>query len=266
MACCLILPYKNTFTIKKPSSADCFPRYDIEDGFFLRGKFFTSYPSSSEERKFNIKLASKSLDNYFLDVNQEFSFNNAVGIRSEERGYKKSKIIVNGKFVDGLGGGVCQVSTTLYNAVLLSGLKVTEYHSHSLPVSYVAPSFDAMVNYSSADLRFVNDTKSPVYISCMADDSQIEIKIYGEKMNGKYVRQSVVTKTLEIPSPEVILGSTKEYPELSVGERKWISYGKEGLESEGFLIFVEDGKVVKINKIRKDIYKPLRAQIVEIVE
>jgi vancomycin resistance protein YoaR len=256
----------NVYIIKKGASAQSFPHYNIEDGFFLRSKFYTSYPSSTYERKENIKLASKSLNKVFLDVNEEFSFNKTVGVRSEERGYKKSKIIVNGKFVDGLGGGVCQVSTTLYNAVLLAGLKVTEYHPHTLPVSYIAPSFDAMVNYNSADLKFVNDTGSPIYIISKANDSQIQIEIYGEKMENKLVRQSIVTKTLEVPEPEIIFGSVKDYPDLIKGESKVLSYGKEGLKSEGFLISVVDGKVESIKKIRKDEYKPLKAQIVEIVE
>jgi vancomycin resistance protein YoaR len=256
----------SNFTIKKGAFSESFPNYNIENGFSLRSKFYTSYPSSSDERKENIKLAAESLNKVFVDVNKEFSFNDTVGVRSEERGYKKSKIIVNGKFVDGLGGGVCQVSTTLYNAVLLAGLKVTEYHPHTLPVSYIAPSFDAMVNYNSADLKFVNDTGSPIYIISKADDSQIQIEIYGEKMENKLVRQSIVTKTLEVPEPEIIFGSVKDYPDLIKGESKVLSYGKEGLKSEGFLISVVDGKVESIKKIRKDEYKPLKAQIVEIVE
>ena len=256
----------SNFTIKKGAFSQSFPNYNIENGFSLRSKFYTSYPSSSDERKENIKLAAESLNKVFVDVNKEFSFNDTVGVRSEERGYKKSKIIVNGKFVDGLGGGVCQVSTTLYNAVLLAGLKVTEYHPHTLPVSYIAPSFDAMVNYNSADLKFVNDTGSPIYIISKADDSQIQIEIYGEKMENKLVRQSIVTKTLEVPEPEIIFGSVKDYPDLIKGESKVLSYGKEGLKSEGFLISVVDGKVESIKKIRKDEYKPLKAQIVEIVE
>ena len=256
----------SNFTIKKSAFSESFPNYNIENGFSLRSKFYTSYPSSSDERKENIKLAATSLNKVFVDVNKEFSFNDTVGVRSEERGYKKSKIIVNGKFVDGLGGGVCQVSTTLYNAVLLAGLKVTEYHPHTLPVSYIAPSFDAMVNYNSADLKFVNDTGSPIYIISKADDSQIQIEIYGEKMENKLVRQSIVTKTLEVPEPEIIFGSVKDYPDLIKGESKVLSYGKEGLKSEGFLISVVDGKVESIKKIRKDEYKPLKTQIVEIVE
>ena len=116
------------------------PFYDLQpSSLTTRASFYTSYPSSTAERKHNIILASKSIDNTFIDVGGEFSFNLVVGDRTEKRGYKKSKIIINGDFADGIGGGVCQVSTTLYNAVLLAGLEIIEYHPHSLPVSYVAP-------------------------------------------------------------------------------------------------------------------------------
>ena len=123
------------------------PFYDLQPKkIVLRAEFSTNYSSSTDARKFNVALASKTLDNTLVDINGEFSFNYTVGERTERRGYKKAKIIVGGEFVDGVGGGVCQVSTTLYNAVLLAGLKIIECHPHSLPVSYVAPSFDAMVN------------------------------------------------------------------------------------------------------------------------
>ena len=118
-----------------------------------------------------------------MDINGEFSFNYTIGERTERRGYKKAKIIVGGEFVDGVGGGVCQVSTTLYNAVLLAGLKVVECHPHSLPVSYVEPSFDAMVNSGWADLKFINDTHNPVIIRARADGAKLTIQIFGEPMN-----------------------------------------------------------------------------------
>ena len=139
----------------------------------LRSSFYTSFPASSPERKYNIKLASSAIDKTLVDVGAEFSFNQTVGFRTIENGYKIARIIMNGKFEKGVGGGVCQVSSTLYNAILLSGLKITEYHPHSLPVSYVAPSFDAMVNSGSADLRFINNTNNPIIIRSYADDSII---------------------------------------------------------------------------------------------
>ena len=151
-----------------------------------RSSFSTNYSSSTLERKHNIYLASKSIDKTMVDVGGEFSFNLVVGGRTEKRGYQKSKIIINGEFADGVGGGVCQVSTTLYNAVILAGLEIVEYHPHSLPVSYVAPSFDAMVNSSYADLKFRNNTQNPIIIRAWADGDRLKIDILGQKLLEKY--------------------------------------------------------------------------------
>ncbi len=229
----------------------------------LRSQFFTSYSKSIDERKHNIALAAKAIDGAFVDINGEFSFNRTVGARTENRGYKNAKIIKDGKFVDGVGGGVCQVSTTLYNALLLAGLDITEYHPHSLPVSYVAPSFDAMVNSGSADLKFVNNTDNPIIIHAVADGSKLTIKIIGEPLQVLYERISNVVGNVDPPEPEILIDGEGEYPDLYEGETRVISYGKSGLKSEGFLVARKNGVIVSSKKIRSDTYKPLRGVIVE---
>lgn len=244
----------------------CFrmPFYDLRPKeLSVRAKFYTSYGASSEERKFNIALAVKSINDTIVDVGGEFSFNGVVGERTEKRGYKKAKIIMGGKFVDGVGGGVCQVSTTLYNAVLLAGLKVTEYHSHSLPVSYVVPSFDAMVNSGSADFRFVNDTHNPIIIKAYANDTTLTVRIFGEPMREVLIRKSVITEYIPVPKSEIIVDTAGEYPDLFLGERKILSYGKCGYKSEGYIIKKIDGKTVSVEKIRNDSYAATRGIVVE---
>ncbi len=239
------------------------PFYDLRpQKLVLRSSFYTTYSNSNEERKSNIALAVKSLNKTFIDVNGEFSFNKTVGERTEKRGYKVSKIIVNGEFVDGVGGGVCQVSTTLYNAVLTAGLKITEYHPHSLPVSYVAPSFDAMVNSSWADLRFINDTHNPVYILASADGERIKIEIWGEPLNVKYERKSIVTGEIEAPKEQVLYDDNGEYPELYEGERLVLKYSKNGIKSEGYLVCVKAGRVISQRKIRTDKYGAQQGKVI----
>ena len=227
-----------------------------------RASFSTTYSKSSLERKSNIKLACKSINKYFLDVGAEFSFNRVVGARTEKRGYKRAKIIEKGKFVDGVGGGVCQVSTTLYNAVLLAGLTVTECHPHSLPVSYVLPSFDAMVNSNSADLRFVNTSNYPVIIYANADGEKLEISIWGEPLGATYERKSVVIEEIVAEKEEEIIDVNGEYPDLYQGETKVLSYSKNGYKSEGYLIKkvnqIEESRV----RIRRDSYMPQRGVVV----
>ena len=198
-----------------------------------------------------------------VDVGGEFSFNRTVGARTEKRGYKSAKIIVNGKFTDGVGGGVCQVSTTLYNAILLAGLKIIEYHPHSLPVSYVAPSFDAMVNSGSADLRFINNTHNPLILLASADGNTLKIKVLGEPMKEKYQRESQITEYITPPDNEIIIDEKKEYPDLFEGDRKVIQYPKQGYRSQGVLIKTKNGKVISKKTIRKDKYSAVRGVIIE---
>ena len=228
----------------------------------LRAQFYTSYTTSTPERKANISLAAKSLDNVMVAPDEEFSFNLTVGERTERRGYKVSKIIVNGEFVDGVGGGVCQVSTTLYNAVLLAGLDVIEYHPHSLPVSYVAPSFDAMVNSGWADLKFINHTDNPVIIRAYADGATLRVEVYGEPMVEKYSRKSTVTAEIPAPESEVVFDELGEYPDLYEGESKVVKYGKAGYKSEGYLIVTKNGKLIGVRKIRSDSYSAIRGKVV----
>ena len=239
------------------------PFYDLQPKkIVLRAEFSTLYSSSIEERKENIALAVKSLNNTFVDVNGEFSFNRTVGERTEKRGYKRAKIIVNGEFVDGVGGGVCQVSTTLYNAVLLAGLKIIEYHPHSLPVSYVEPSFDAMVNSGWADLKFINDTHNPVIVKAKADGQKLTVQIFGEPLNVRYERVSAITGVIPQPDAEVVFDEKGEYPDLFEGECRFLRYGRVGYKSEGYIKTYQNGKLIKTEKIRNDKYSATKSLIV----
>ncbi|MCR2043137.1 VanW family protein [Anaerosalibacter massiliensis] len=145
------------------------------------GEFSTSFKNSSKDRKENIRISAKALDGRIVMPGEVFSFNESTGPRSKQKGYKEANIIVKGEFVPGLGGGVCQVSTTLYNALLLSNLNVTERHPHSLPVKYVPENKDAAVSYGSLDLKFKNDFDYPVYIHTKANEDHVYIYIYGNK-------------------------------------------------------------------------------------
>ncbi len=215
--------------------------------------FSTEYGSSSAARKNNVAAAARAIGGRMLLPGEEFSFNRAVGKRSEENGYLPAKIIENGKFADGIGGGVCQVSSTLYNAALISGLTVTERHRHSLSVSYVEPSFDAMVSDAGADLKFRNDGKTPVYFGAFADGERIAFSFYGEKGAYEYRRQSYVIRYIDPPEEETI-----GCGELAGGESREIVKAKKGIVSEGFLETYENGKLICRKALGKDIYAPLR--------
>lgn len=224
----------------------------------VRATFSTNYSTSTDERKTNVYLATKSLDGTLVAPFEEFSFNLVVGERTEKRGYKKAKIIVDGQFVDGVGGGVCQVSTTLYNAVLLAGLKIVEYHPHSLAVGYVPPSFDAMVNSGWADLKFINDTFNPIIINAFADGNTLTITITGEKQEYQYLRKSRVIGEIPPPDDKIIQDDKNEFPDLYLDQTIRIKNPKNGLVSEGYLLMVKDGKIHSSIKIRSDKYAPVQ--------
>ena len=155
---------------------------------------YTTYlDCENTPRVSNIKLAGEKISGCVLSPGESFSFNSRVGARTEANGFKKAKIIEDGRFVYGTGGGVCQVSTTLYNAALLAGLKVTEYHPHSLSVNYVRPSRDAMVSGSYSDLKFCNTTNCPVYIRVLTGLYYVRCEMYGLSDGAKYSLSSVVT-------------------------------------------------------------------------
>ena len=155
--------------------------------------YTTYFDCENTPRVSNIKLAGEKISGCVLSPGESFSFNSRVGARTEANGFKKAKIIEDGRFVYGTGGGVCQVSTTLYNAALLAGLKVTEYHPHSLSVSYVRPSRDAMVSGSYSDLKFCNTTNCPVYIRVLTGLYYVRCEMYGLSDGAKYSLSSVVT-------------------------------------------------------------------------
>lgn len=226
-----------------------------------RSQFYTSFSTSSFERKSNIKLASSLINGTFLDIGEEFSFNQVVGARTEKRGFKKAHIIKDGQFVEGVGGGVCQVSTTLYNAVLLADLKVTEIHHHSLSVSYVSPSFDAMVNSGSADLKFINNTNNPIIIYASSNDTQVKFVISGEPMEKTIIRESKVIDYLPVET-EYIDDVNGNFTDLYKGESRVVKYGKAGLISEGYIIEKKNGKIMNKKLIRKDRYNSTKNIVV----
>lgn len=210
---------------------------------------YTTYFNEKEGgRCENIRLAARRLDGIALQPYGEFSFNGAVGSRTKENGYQEAKVISQGAFVVGVGGGVCQVSTTLYNAALLSGLTVLEYHPHSLRVGYVPPSRDAMVSAYS-DLRLYNPHSETVYISAEVGKDWLRFTLYGKGDGRTY---SIESRALqEIPPPELIVGEGEEV----------IRFGVDGLKSESYLYTYEKGVLTSVRRLRVDEYAPQRGVI-----
>lgn len=154
------------------------------------GSKTTYYNSSVKGRSTNIRLATEAIDGTVLQPGETFSLNGVVGRRTAAKGYQTAIIFQNGKQVEGLGGGVCQVSSTVYGAVLYADLQVTERSSHQFQVSYTPVSQDAAVYYGSQDFQFVNDTDNPIKIAASASNGSLTVTIYGTKTTEKKVTLS----------------------------------------------------------------------------
>lgn len=140
--------------------------------------YTTKFSSKEQNRTINLKLAAAAINEVRIMPGQEFSFNNIVGIRSPQKGYLKAIIFSSGDKILGYGGGVCQVSTTLYNTVLAAGLKVTERHPHGQKVTYVPAGKDATVVYGVKDFRFINSTDEPLTIKVVINPGSLEIQLW----------------------------------------------------------------------------------------
>jgi vancomycin resistance protein YoaR len=186
--------------------------------------FKTSFASSSKERSNNIELAAKFVNGTLLLPGEIFSFNESVGERTTDRGFMMAPVVVAGEIDSGIGGGICQVSSTLYNAILRTGIKPLERINHSLPSSYVNMGLDATVNWNNIDFKFENTLKYPLYIEAYTQDKNLFINIYTNSslLNRKYVVSSKVYKTIQ-PEMKIVKVSN-----LSVGKTSTVKEPRNG--------------------------------------
>ena len=217
------------------------------DEWEMLGGYTTYYNANDSARSENIRIAARWIDGVIVQPYGEFSFNQTVGKRTQEAGFLEAKIIVNGEYVLGTGGGVCQVSTTLYNAALRSGMEVTEFHAHSLCVAYVPPSCDAMVS-SSSDLKLFNPYAHPILLRSKTQKDSVKITLYGKNEGDRYELISFTRR--EIPPPP---------PIVKDGEREEILRPeKNGIVSEAYLERYRAGKLLSRRCIRKDEYRAVQ--------
>lgn len=163
----------------------------------LLAEFSTKFSTKDSNRVTNVVLSAKATSDVLLMPGEEFSYNNLTGKRTTSNGYKDAPVIINGKLEQDVGGGVCQVSSTLFNSVLYSGLDVTSRRNHSLKSSYVSIGRDAMVSDGGSDFRFKNPYSHPVYIKNTVSNGVITSKIYGNTSDKKNISIKVEPYTTE---------------------------------------------------------------------
>ncbi len=215
--------------------------------------YSTWYNLKETDRSHNLRLAASLLNGVAVKPGEEFSFNSIVGPRTYETGYRDALIITSGKFEPGVGGGICQVSSTLYNACLLAGLDIVERHNHALAVAYVPLGQDATVAYGLQDFRFLNNTNYPIYLRSNAEGGQLSIYIYGHLDNKKYIKvYNMVDKTIEYQEIRE-LDTT-----LEPGEEKIDQNGANGYIVRTFRSFTdESGQLLDEEFLATDHYRPL---------
>ena len=189
--------------------------------------------------------------------NEIFSFNKTVGRRTAENGYREAKIIVNNEFVEGIGGGVCQVSSTLYNSALLAGLEIVEANKHSKQVGYVKHGFDAMVNFGSSDLKFRNNTNQKLTIITNFSTNFARNRIFGENMqNVKYKLKNEITNIVE-PIEEIVVDKNQEHFEKVKYEDECfiLKKGNRGMEVKSYREKYVNNILVSSELLRHDKFK-----------
>lgn len=216
----------------------------------LLASFSTIYDSSNKNRSTNIELSSKKMNGTVILPGEKFSYNTVVGKRTIEAGYKEGTAYIGGKVVPDVGGGTCQVSSTLYNTALLANLEITERSNHMFLTGYVAASRDATVYYGSLDFCFKNTRQYPIKIVANSSNGVCKVSIYGIKEETEYevVLQSKVTSYINYKT------TYKNDPTLPEGKEVVEQSGVNGCRSEGYKILKLNGKVVSQTLLSKDTY------------
>ena len=190
--------------------------------------YSTRYSTRDRDRTTNLQLAASKINGTVLMPGETFSYNQVVGERTIAAGYKEAPIYVEGQVVDGLGGGICQITSTLYNAVLYANLEIVERSNHQFVPSYVTASRDATVVYGSIDFKFKNNRDYPIKIVCSVSGGIAKFDIYGLRTNNEY----------EVEISSYVTGSTAD-----------------STYSEAYRILKQNGQVVSTELLSKDTYK-----------
>lgn len=225
---------------------------DIRSSLFQDqlGTYTTRFNAGDTNRSYNISLACKNINEIVLAPGDVFSYNDIVGPRTASRGFRTANVYVGNKVEDGIGGGICQVSSTLYNTVVLSDLKIVSRTNHSLPVSYVPMGRDATVSYGSIDFKFENNTSEPIKIVATARGGQNTISIYGKKEHPN----RTISIECECVATYPAKLEQKNDPNLLAGEIKVEQKGSDGSTYNSYKITKENGQVISRDFLAKSTY------------
>jgi len=212
--------------------------------------FTTDFATSAEGRAYNVTSTAKSLNDAELAPDEVFDYGKIVKATEQHFGYREAPVIQNGKLVPGIGGGICQVSSTLYNAVLRIGLDIVERRNHSIPVSYLPIGQDATFSEGGINFRFRNSTGKHLVIRTVVENKKLTVKLFGTMPdNVRYDIDSKTVSTIEPPVKETVSS------QLPAGGRLVVQQGKPGYIVETYRTMYKDGVAVSRKRISRDTYK-----------
>lgn len=215
------------------------------------GEYATSFAGSSWGRINNIRIATNRLNNTVLHPGEVLSYFGKIGPISVAQGYTEAPVIIDGELNPGIGGGVCQPSTTLYNAALLADLTVVERYPHSIAPAYVPRGMDAAIVNANRDLKFKNNLDYPVYVRSFVSGDRVYFRIYGDAKNRAYTVRisSEIVERIPHKVHERLDGN------LEAGYRELIQQGRDGYKTVTYRSIVKNGQVVETSIINRDYYR-----------
>ena len=210
--------------------------------------YATSLQGRTRGQRHNARLAAEAINGKAVAPGAIFSFNRAVKSWSVDQGYVKAPVSFDGELVRAYGGGVCQTSTTLYNAALLAGCPIVERHPHEFRPLYIAPGRDAAVAYPGVDLRFKNPFAWPLHVRATAHDNRLDVRLFGAERPRSLAR--VETKILSRAVPQRVMRIAAR----TNGRAFLRSPGLEGFRVVSYRVFLENGRAVRRERLSDDTY------------
>lgn len=218
----------------------------------LLGSYYTTFSTSNKNRSTNIRLATQKINGTVIMPGETFSYNKVVGKRTAAAGFKSAGVYSGGEVTTGIGGGICQVSSTLYNAVLLANLEIVERTNHGFNPGYVPAGRDATVSWGGPDFKFKNNRDYPIKLICSVSGGKILTQVFGLKSNNEYEVEieSYITSYIKYKTIK------KNDPTLAKGKTKVIQNGSNGCRSVAYRILKQNGEVISKTLLSKDTYNP----------
>lgn len=235
----------------------------VKESFFsfVLSELSSKYSTSVTGRARNVELAAQKINGIILNPGDVFSYNKAVGPRTYENGFKDAGVYTANGLESGVGGGICQVSSTLYGAQLMADLKTVARTNHSYTIGYLPSGQDATVSYGSIDYKFKNDKTFPVKIECTAVGGTLTVKILGSKTDD-YKEIKLYNEILSTKAPETI---EKVVDDLEPGQQRVAQAGQNGMDVNTYKVYYKDGVKEKTQFIHKSTYIPMN-RIIEIAK